>query len=195
MPKPHPLMHSSRASPAPFPRPPPPCPGTCARTCCAQTLVQAPRASPTLTSAQPPCKPLVQAWPSGTPPGAREQTPGVKAALVRGPRTSPTSARGPRARPSCKPPAQKQPPRAPLATSAALAPAPRRRQPRASATLVRARPSCEPSCAHLEAACEELVLHLEEVPLGGFALEGFVDDPEGAVVLDVRPARVAVAAR
>ena len=56
-------------------------------------------------------------------------------------------------------------------------------------------PRARPPRAHLEAACEELVLHLQEVSLRGFALEGLVDDPEGAVVLDVRPARVAVAAR
>ena len=67
-------------------------------------------------------------------------------------------------------------------------------QPQRSAAP-RHQPPPDPRPAHLEAAREEFVLHLQEIALGRLALEGFVDHPEGAVVLDVRPARVAVAER
>lgn len=161
--KPHPLVHSPRASSAPFPWPPPPLPGHL----CKNLLCPNPCASPTLPGAQPShepgprarpfCKSLVRAQPLHEchactyaalmqapcatlalehAPGTRQRTPSLKPALVRGPWHKPNLS----ARPSCEtlmqaPGAKATAARAPC-TSTALARAPGWRQPRASATLV-----------------------------------------------------------
>lgn len=44
--------------------------------------------------------------------------------------------------------------------------------------------------SHLEAAGQELVLHLKEVALVGLRLEGLIDNGELGVVLNVLPPRV-----
>lgn len=44
--------------------------------------------------------------------------------------------------------------------------------------------------SHLEAAGQELVLHLQEVALVGLRLEGLIDNGELGVVLNVLPPRV-----
>lgn len=46
--------------------------------------------------------------------------------------------------------------------------------------------------SHLEAAGQELVLHLKEVALVGLRLEGLVDDSELGIVLDVLPPCIAM---
>ena len=45
---------------------------------------------------------------------------------------------------------------------------------------------------NLESPGEELILDLQEVALGLLALEGFVDDREADIVLDILPSAVAV---
>lgn len=46
--------------------------------------------------------------------------------------------------------------------------------------------------SYLEAAGQELVLHLQEVALVGLRLEGLVDDSELGIVLDVLPPCIAM---
>ena len=45
---------------------------------------------------------------------------------------------------------------------------------------------------YLKPSCQELILHLQEVPLVGLRLEGLVDDGELRVILDVLPPCVTV---